>query len=74
MNTNQHRITQKFVRLPKVMDITGGSRSWIYQEITEGRFPKPVLLGKRSVAWIEHEIFEWIDQRINQSRAQGEQS
>lgn len=53
----------KLLRLPRLKEKIGGSRSWIYQEIAEGRFPKPVKIGKRSSAWIEREIDEWIQQR-----------
>jgi len=54
----------KFLRLPSLIEKIGGSRSWIYQEISEGRFPRPVKIGKRSSAWVESEIDEWIQQRI----------
>jgi predicted DNA-binding transcriptional regulator AlpA len=34
-------------------------RSFIYQEVQAGRFPKPVKLG-RSSRWIAAEIHAWI--------------
>ena len=34
-------------------------RSFIYQEVAAGRFPKPVKLG-RSTRWIAAEIHAWI--------------
>jgi prophage regulatory protein len=34
-------------------------RSFIYQEVAAGRFPKPVKLG-RSTRWIAAEITAWI--------------
>lgn len=58
----------KLLRLPKVIEIIGNSRSWIYQEIANGRFPKQITLGKRNVAWIEQEIFDYLEDRIKQSR------
>ncbi|OGT62424.1 MAG: hypothetical protein A3E85_04165 [Gammaproteobacteria bacterium RIFCSPHIGHO2_12_FULL_45_12] len=61
-------MSTKLIRLPKVLDLIGGSRSWVYKEIAEDRFPKPILLGKRSVVWIEDEIYNYIEQRINNSR------
>lgn len=54
----------KLIRLPRLIEKIGGSRSWIYQEIAESRFPRPVKIGKRSSAWVESEIDEWIQQRI----------
>ncbi|EJQ0105560.1 AlpA family phage regulatory protein, partial [Shigella flexneri] len=40
----------------------------IYRLISLGRFPKPVKIGPRSVAFIESEVDEWINQRIDASR------
>ena len=54
----------RFVRLPEVMARTGLSRSTIYVRVAEGRFPKPVPLGARSVGWIESELEEWVRDRI----------
>ena len=56
------------LRLPTVKDRTGLSRSTIYLRISEGTFPKPISLGSRAVGWIESEINEWLDQRIESSR------
>lgn len=59
---------KKLVRLPEVKEITGLSRSSIYLKISQGLFPKPILLGQRSVGWIETEISEWVNERIIKSR------
>ena len=29
-----------------------------------GRFPRPVKIGPRAVAWVESEIDDWLRQRI----------
>ena len=54
---------RRFIRLKEVQHRTGLGRSTIYRWMDEGRFPKPVRLGARSVAWIEHEIDEWLMSR-----------
>ena len=54
----------RFVRLREVMARTGLSRSTIHVWVAEGRFPKPVALGARSVGWIESELEEWSRDRI----------
>ena len=54
----------RFLRLPEVMARTGLSRSTIHVWAAEGRFPKPVPLGERSVGWIESELEEWLRDRI----------
>lgn len=59
---------QKLLRLPAVKNLTGFSRSSIYLKISQGSFPKPVFIGKRAVAWIESEVYDWINQTIRNSR------
>lgn len=49
------------IRLPKVIARTGLSRSFIYAKISKGKFPSPITLGPHSVAWVDHEITEWIN-------------
>jgi len=61
-------MTHTILRLPAVKTSTGLSRSTIYLRIAEGRFPKPVSLGGRAVGWLEAEIQEWLQQRIDSSR------
>ncbi|MEC8328120.1 MAG: AlpA family phage regulatory protein [Pseudomonadota bacterium] len=54
----------KLIKLAEVKEITGLGRSTIYSFIKEGIFPKQVELGPRAVAWVEEEIFEWVEERI----------
>jgi prophage regulatory protein len=54
----------RLIRLPDVEAVCGLKRSEIYERIREGRFPRPVPLGGRAVAWVETEISEWTDARV----------
>ena len=56
------------LRLPTVKATTGLSRSTIYLRVAQGTFPKPVSLGGRAVGWLEAEIQEWLQRRIDASR------
>ena len=56
------------LRLPEVKRSTGLSRSTIYLRIAQDTFPKPVSLGGRAVGWLESEIEEWLQRRIEASR------
>ena len=56
----------KILRLPTVKSLTGLSRSTIYAYISEGTFPKQLVLGERAVGWVEAEITDWIDERIQE--------
>ncbi|MEI3774946.1 MULTISPECIES: helix-turn-helix transcriptional regulator [Pectobacterium] len=55
MNT-QNRL----IRFPEVMRKTGFGKAWLYRLISEERFPQPVKIGIRAVAFVENEIDEWI--------------
>jgi prophage regulatory protein len=56
------------LRLPEVKRSTGLSRSTIYLRIAQDAFPKPVSLGGRAVGWLEAEIQQWLQRRIEASR------
>jgi len=61
----------KICRLPEVINRTGLSRSAVYDLISKDEFPSQINLGPRSVGWVENEISDWIDARIEESRKQG---
>ena len=58
----------RVVRIPEVRNVTELCRPTIYSQISQGTLPKLILLGKRGVGWIEQEIEDWLEQRINFSR------
>ncbi len=45
-----------YLNLSQVLRRKGGSRSLLYAEIKDGRFPPPLKLGLRRVGWPQHEI------------------
>jgi len=61
---------QRLIRLPEVMQRVGLSNSYIYALQAKGQFPKPIKLikGGRASGYIESEIDEYIERRINLSR------
>ena len=70
----KHTPQKRFIRLPEVLSRTGYGRTTIYRKMEEGTFPRSVKLGSppidpnvfdsRAVAWIEDEVDQWIDSRI----------
>jgi len=65
-------VTAKTIlRLEAVMAKTGLPRSTIYQKMGLDEFPQSINLGLRSVGWIDEEIEEWIQDRIDYSREDG---
>ncbi|BEO06378.1 AlpA family transcriptional regulator [Salmonella enterica] len=63
---NQH--STRLIRLPEVLHRTGYGKAWIYHLINQKRFPPPVKIGARAVAFIESEVEEWIQLTIDNSR------
>lgn len=53
------RVRPTFLRLKEVSERVGLARSTIYSKIGKGRFPQPVNLGGRSVAWRVADIEAW---------------
>lgn len=51
----------RLLRLKEVIRRTGKSRSSIYADPS---FPKSVKIGTRSVAWVEQEVEDWIQERL----------
>lgn len=47
---------RRFLRLPEVIERVGLKHTQIYQRMSEGKFPRPVRVGDRAVAWVESEI------------------
>ena len=60
-------MTEKLLRRPTVEDLTGLSRSTIYEMMTREDFPRPLKIGRRAVAWRESEILEWIEDRASRT-------
>ncbi len=56
------------LRLPVTKSRTGLSKSSIYLRIANGEFPAPISLGGRAVGWLEHEIDDWLAEKVEQSR------
>lgn len=56
-------MAQKHLRRRDVEDVTGLSRSTIYNLMSRGLFPRPVKLTGKAVAWPENAIAEWLASR-----------
>ena len=54
-----------FIKLQQVIIITALSRPTIYRFMKEGKFPKQVKLGERSVGWLQEEVAQWMQDRIS---------
>ena len=67
---------KRLIRLPEVLCRTGYGRTTIYRKMEDGSFPRSVKLGgppidpnvfdSRAIAWIEDEVEQWIESRIDE--------
>ncbi|MEG0866484.1 MAG: AlpA family transcriptional regulator [Hafnia sp.] len=67
MTTPTSLLSDKFVDMTFITQLTGLTDKWFYKLIQLGEFPKPIKLG-RSSRWLESEVEAWLQQRIAQSR------
>lgn len=52
-----------FLRMGAVTRLTGLGRSTIYRLIAEAKFPTPVRLSNRAVAWRRSDLDRWSAER-----------
>jgi prophage regulatory protein len=59
---------KRILRFKQVQELIPFSRSYIYNLISQDRFPSPVKLveGGRGARWWEHEIHEYVNQRYTE--------
>ncbi|EEP7761690.1 AlpA family phage regulatory protein [Salmonella enterica] len=68
MNSNTDLMNDKLVDMVFITEYSGCSDKWFYKLISEGKFPKPIKLG-RSSRWLLSEFEIWVQKRIDISRA-----
>ena len=57
----------KFLRRPKVEEMTTLSRNKIYSLMKENKFPKSIAIAPKVVVWVKKEVEDWIDTKIKSS-------
>ena len=55
------------LRLPDVMARTGFKRATVWNMVKDGRFPKPIQIGLRAIAWPSTSIDSWIQGCIDKA-------
>ena len=71
METTNH--SKRILRFNQVQELIPFSRSYIYNLISQDRFPSPVKLieGGRGAGWWEHEIRAYVESRHQDTRGSG---
>jgi prophage regulatory protein len=57
----------QFLRVRKVTEMVGFSKTTLYARVRSGTFPKPIVLGPQTVAFLESEVLDWMQNQIAQS-------
>ena len=57
--------SHQLLRLRQVEQKTGLKRSQIYLYMKKGTFPCSIKIGPSSVAWLESEIDEWVNEKLS---------
>lgn len=57
--------TYQLLRLKQVKQKTGLNRTQIYSYMKSGLFPASIKIGPASVAWLESEIDQWINNKLS---------
>lgn len=53
------------VRKPEVLSRCGIANTHLYRLIKDGKFPKPIKITDRLVAWNEAEIDAWLAEKFS---------
>jgi prophage regulatory protein len=59
------------LKIKTVKERVGLSEGEIYKRVQRGAFPSPIKLGgdkARASGWLEHEVDQWIHDRVRESR------
>ena len=59
---------ETLIKLKEVQKRSGLSRTMVYELMRRKEFPQSIAVSKRGVAWIEHEVAQWIHRKISKSR------
>ena len=54
----------KLLRRPQVEELTGLSRTAIYERMKSGTFPNSIALSPKTIRWVNGEIIKWIEEQI----------
>lgn len=69
MNVVNLQRKEKLLNLHEVEANTSLKKSTIYKLMGQGDFPRPIKLTPKKAVWVETDVLQWIDTRVNQSRS-----
>ena len=63
-NTDQAKSGIVLIRKDQLLQNIPLGASTLYEEIAQGRFPKPIKIGRRASAWSVSEVKAWLDGKL----------
>ncbi|OBX08522.1 DNA-binding protein [Gallibacterium salpingitidis] len=66
MSENQKK--QRFINLDEVKDRTSLKKTTIYTLMNKNEFPQSISISANRSAWLESEIDDWIESKINTNK------
>jgi prophage regulatory protein len=61
----------RLLSIHEVAALTSLSRATVHRHYKSGRFPAPLVIGPRRVAWRASAIVQWMDERPDASQKRG---
>jgi prophage regulatory protein len=61
--TTQAKEDRRILRKPELQHMIGLSDASIWRMERQGKFPKRIKIGGKSVGWFSDEISEWFEKR-----------
>ena len=58
-------MSERFLGVREITELTGKSRPTIWRWCRDGHFPKPRKIGPNSIGWLESEVEAWIERHRN---------
>lgn len=70
MEQPEEKQKERFIKIDEVSRLTSLSESQIYRQMKAGEFPTNIAIGANSKVWLESEVYQWINAKIQQYRTQ----
>ncbi|MGM7317846.1 helix-turn-helix transcriptional regulator [Idiomarina sp. ST10R2A5] len=72
----QQQFAGRALKLQEVLNLLSISKSYHFAKLDsksksyDPTYPRPVSIGERSVRYMEHEVLEWLEKRMEERDAQ----
>jgi prophage regulatory protein len=57
-------MSERVLSLPEVLAVVGMKKTLLYELVRTSKFPRPIKVSVRHVAWVHSEVQNWLAGRI----------